>query len=190
MAAASLLTFLPDPPGPKMFSDNPFSALSAQVSPAIMQTYVLVMIALVVAGTLFDMLHKRSAEYFFADWRRTSSGRGGKVFGAALATIAEGAVSGEFCNARRRVAHLLGMYGFILYAVTTIIMVFAYPYGDTPATLPWLWHTGALMVCIGGYWFWFFIRVDVSAEGYSPFRLVRADLFILSLVASTTFALI
>ena len=27
------------------------------------------------------------------------------------------------------------------------------------------------MVCVGGYWFWFFIRVDVAAEGNSPFRL-------------------
>ena len=34
----------------------------------------------------------------------------------------------------------------------------------------------ALMVLVGGYWFWFFIRVDVSAEGHSPFRIVRADL--------------
>ena len=42
------------------------------------------------------------------------------------------------------------------------------------------------MVCLGGYWFWFFIRVDVAAEGNSPFRFVRADLFIVSLVLSTT----
>ena len=29
------------------------------------------------------------------------------------------------------------------------------------------------MVLVGGYWFWFFIRVDVTAEGHSPFRLVE-----------------
>ena len=46
------------------------------------------------------------------------------------------------------------------------------------------------MVCIGGYWFWFFIRVDVAAEGHSPFRVMRADLFVLSLLASVTLALI
>jgi hypothetical membrane protein len=46
------------------------------------------------------------------------------------------------------------------------------------------------MVLIGGYWFFFFIRVDVAKEGHSPFRLVRADLFIVSLLASVTFALI
>ena len=43
-----------------MFS-NPFAALSASVPPAIMQTYVVVMALLVVAGTLFDIMHKQSA---------------------------------------------------------------------------------------------------------------------------------
>ena len=33
--------------------------------------------------------------------------------------------SGEFCNVRRRIAHLLTMYGFVIYVVTTVIMVFA-----------------------------------------------------------------
>ena len=77
------------------------------------------------------------------------------------------------------------MYGFVIYVVTTAIMVFAYPTPATPAPaiLPTLWYIGALMVCVGGYWFWFFIRVDVAAEGNSPFRFVRADLFIVSLVA-------
>ena len=71
-------------------------------------------------------------------------------------------------------------------------MVFAYPTPatPTPAILPPLWYIGALMVCLGGYWFWFFIRVDVAAEGNSPFRLVRADLFVLSLLASVTLGLI
>ena len=46
------------------------------------------------------------------------------------------------------------------------------------------------MVCIGGYWFWFFIRADVASEGNSPFRYMPADLFVVSLVACTTLALI
>jgi predicted small integral membrane protein len=71
-------------------------------------------------------------------------------------------------------------------------MVFSYPTPETPTPviLPLLWYLGALMVCGGGYWFWFFIRVDVAAEGNSPFRIVRADLFILSLLASATLGLI
>jgi adenylylsulfate reductase subunit B len=71
-------------------------------------------------------------------------------------------------------------------------MVFVYPTPakPTPAVLPQLWWIGGLMVLVGGYWFWFFIRVDVAAEGNTPLRLMRADLFILSLVASVTFGLI
>jgi hypothetical protein len=101
-------------------------------------------------------------------------------------------LSGEFCNVRRRIAHLLGMYGFVIFVVTTAIMVFAYPTpaANTPAALAALWYIGALMVCLGGYWFWFFIRVDVAAEGSSPFRFMRADLFIVTLVLSATFGLI
>ena len=84
------------------------------------------------------------------------------------------------------------MYGFLAYVVTTAIMVFWYPTPATPAPaiLPQLWSIGALMVCLGGYWFWFFIRVDVVAEGNSRLRIVRADLFILSLLASATLGLI
>jgi hypothetical protein len=177
---------------------NPFAALSASVSPFITQTYVVIMILLVVGGTLYDILHKRSARYFFDNWRNASKQAskqvgGGEVLSMAVQTVAvEVITSAEFCNARRRVAHLLTMYGFVAYVITTFIMVIWYPTPetDTPAILPIVWYIGAAMVCVGGYWFWFFIRVDVAAEGHSPVRLVRADLFIVSLVASTTLALI
>ena len=53
-----------------------------------------------------------------------------------------------------------------------------------------LWNIGGLMALVGGYWFWFFIRVDVAAEGNSPFRLVRADLFVVSLLVSVTVGLV
>jgi hypothetical protein len=84
------------------------------------------------------------------------------------------------------------MYGFIIYVVTTAIMVFAYPTPATPTpdALTTLWYIGALMICLSGYWFWFFIRVDVAAEGHSPFRIMRADLFVLALTISTTLGLI
>jgi hypothetical protein len=181
-----------------MFTSNPFAELSASISPAIMQAYVVVMIVLVAAGTLFDVAHKGSARYFFDSWRRSKSKGSRQVGGGELVSIAiktgltDFLASGEFCNARRRVAHLLTMYGFVIYVVTTAVMVFSYPTPatPTPAILPQLWWLGGLMVCLGGYWFWFFIRVDVLAEGHSPFRVVRADLFILSLLASVTLGLV
>jgi hypothetical protein len=118
-------------------------------------------------------------------------GGGDKVTIAIKTAVVDVATSGEFCNLERRIAHLLTMYGFIAFALSTAVMIYTYPTAaDAPAIWPQLWHIGALMVCIGGYWFWFFIRVDVAAEGNSPFRVVRADLFILSLLGSATFALI
>ena len=181
-----------------MFTHNPFAELSASIEPAVMQAYVIAMMVLVVAGTLYDVIHKGSARYFFDNWRsETSKGArrvgGGEIVSLAIRTLCvEVLTSAEFCTARRRVAHLLTMYGFLAYVVTTAVMVFCYTNADTPtpAILPSLWHIGALMVCVGGYWFWFFIRADVSAEGHSPFRVMHADLFILSLLASVTLGLV
>jgi hypothetical protein len=181
-----------------VFATNPFAALSTLMSPGLMQAYVSAMILLVLGGTLFDIVHKGSAAYFFANWKRGRAIGGRPVSGGELMSIAgktavvDVLTSGEFCNQRRRLAHLLTMYGFLLYVITTVIMVFWYPTraNPGPSIVPHLWHIGALMVCIGGYWFWFFIRADVSAEGQSPFRIAQADLSILSLLASVTLGLL
>ena len=181
-----------------MFTSNPFAEISATIPPVAMQTYVVIMVVLVMAGTVYDTLHKKSAQYFFRNWRNASS-KGSQRLGAAefvslavRSLVVDGLMSGEFCNLRRRLAHLLTMYGFLAFVIATAVMVFRYPTPATPTPeiLPLLWSLGALMVCIGGYWFWFFIRVDVAAEGNSPFRVVYADLFVLSLLASATLALI
>jgi len=180
-----------------MFSINPFAGLSATLSPSVMQNFVIVMIALVVVGTVIDIVHKGSARYFFENWRRSRSkaktalGSGEMVSIAVQTVVHDVLTSGEFCNPRRRIAHLLTMYGFIVYVVTTAVLIFAYPTPATPAPaiVSQLWWLGAAMACVGGYWFWFFIRVDVAAEGGAALRLMRADLFILSLLASVTLGL-
>jgi len=181
-----------------MFTSNPFAELSAFIPPTVMQTYIVVMILMVAGGTLFDIFHKKSAAYFFRAWRNSKAKAtrrlgGGEMTSLAIRTaVVEVLMSGEFCKVRRRIAHLLTFYGFLAYIITTVIMVFSYPTPDTPAPaiLPALWNVGALMVLVGGYWFWFFLRVDVVAAGHSPFRIVRADLFILSLLGSATFGLV
>lgn len=62
---------------------------------------------------------------------------GGETVALAMATIAEAALSGEFCKWPRRISHLLMMYGFFLYVITTVVMIFAYPGGvPTPILLP------------------------------------------------------
>jgi hypothetical protein len=181
-----------------MFTTNPFAELSAFISSGVIQAYIVSMIVLVVAGTLYDVVHKKSARYFVDNWRNETSKGSKQVSGGEIASMAvktllvEVLMSAEFCNARRKIAHLLTMYGFVIYLIATIVMVFNYPTSATPAPGIWafLWHLGALSVCVGGYWFWFFIRVDVAAEGNSPFRLIRADLFVLSLLASVTLGLL
>lgn len=177
-----------------MFEINPFAAVAGALPANAMQVFVVLMALAVLLGTVLDMIHKGSAAYFFANWRK-SRGQGAQVDVASIAVktvVVDVLASGEFCNPRRRIAHLLTMYGFILYLVTTAIMVFGYPSvaTPTPALVVQLWWLGGLMVLVGGYWFWFFIRVDVAAEGHSPLRFVRADLFIVSLVLSVTFGLI
>ena len=176
-----------------MLSINPFAVAGESLPAGFLQVFLVLMFLAVAAGTLFDIRHKGSAKYFFANMRK-SKGKGRELGSGELVSIAvqtavvDVLASGEFCNPRRRIAHLLGMYGFVLYVIATAVMVFAYSASATatPAIWPTLWWIGALMVLVGGYWFWFFIRVDVAAEGQSPFRFVKADLFVLSLLASVT----
>jgi hypothetical protein len=177
-----------------MFTSNAFAAVSGSLPAGFMQWYVGLMILAVIVGTLLDVVHKGSATYFFANWRKTKD-KGAPVDVASIAVktvVVDVLASGEFCNPRRRVAHLLTMYGFILYLVTTLLMVYVYPTAatPTPALVAQLWWLGGLMALAGGYWFWFFIRVDVAAEGGTPLRVMRADLFILSLLASVTLGLV
>lgn len=176
-----------------MFMINPFAELSALIPTAVMQGYIILMVVLVIGGTVLDMIHKKSAQYFFENAKKAqasakrSVGIGEKA-GIAIATIAnEVLTSGEFCAWKRRLSHLLTMYGFVIFAVTSAIMIFGW---SADALVAQLWHIGAIMLCAGGYWFWFSIRVDVAAEGVKWYQLVRADIFIVSLFTTATFALI
>ena len=181
--------------GVMVFTDNPFAAVTVFFSPLAMQIYVVLMVLAVVIGTLFDVYHKGSAK-FFAERKEKSRAAahkqlsGAETFSLAVETIAEAAVSGEFCKWPRRISHLLMMYGFFLYVIATVVMVFAYPgTPQIPAILPALWTIGALMILVGGLWFFFFLRVNVAFDGDSPFHLGRADLFVGSLIGSAAFAL-
>ncbi len=177
---------------------SPFYDLLGFLTPTIMQIYVVAMFLAVIGGTVIDMIHKKSAKYFFENAQKAQQSAkrtvaGGEKISIAISTLTtEVLTSSEFCNPQRRKSHLLTMYGFIIFVVTTATMIFAYPTPAeaAPGILAALWHIGALMVCVGGYWFWFFIRCDVNSEGKPWYRLVRADLFILSLLMTTTFALI
>lgn len=181
-----------------MITNNPFAELSATIPEFAMQAYVIAMFLLVIGGTVLDMIHKKSAQYFFEnakkaekDAKRTVSG--GEKMSLAIKTVtSEVITSSEFCNPIRRMSHLLIMYGFIIFVAMTATLIFMFPTPEAaaPEIVSMLWHIGAIMLCVGGYWFWFFIRVDVYSEGVTWFKLVRADLFIVSLLTTCTFALL
>jgi hypothetical protein len=162
-----------------------------------MQGYVILMVLLVIIGTVLDMLHKQSAQYFFAnakraqkDAKRTLSG-GEKASLAVQTVVNEVLTSSEFKRTRRRVSHLFTMYGFVLFVVSTAVLIFGYATQPDAGIWPALWHLGALSLCFGGYWFWFFIRVDVAAEGVKWYNFNgRGDIFIVGLITMPTFALL
>ena len=179
-----------------MFDTNPFFELSGMLTPAMMQFYVIAMVIAVAAGTIIDVIHKKSAVYFSENAKKAEQAARRTVSSsertsAAISTVtSEVLTSSEFQNPQRRMSHLMLMYGFIIFVASTAVMIFGYAETAEAGIWPLLWHLGALSVCVGGYWFWFFIRCDVNSEGNPWYKLVRADLFIVSLLMTTTFALL
>jgi len=181
-----------------MLTSNPFEPLSAVISPEVMQGYVVLMVLLVIGGTLLDVVHKKSAKYFFEKGQSLKKIAkrevgGGEKMGIAIGILTkEVLASGEFQNRERQISHMFTMWGFIIFVVTTAILIFGLPAaeGEASALTPLLWHLGALMICIGGYWFWFKIRVDVRSEGNEWHNVHQADLFIVSLLLMGSFALL
>ena len=181
-----------------MLTTNQFSVLSETVPSIAMQSFVIVMGLLVVLGTLLDIIHKKNVKYFFENAKKakksakkilTTSERTSVIIKTIASDIA---TTSELGAGKRRVAHLLGMYGTILFWVGSAIMIFCYasPSSDTPLIWPIIWHVGAIMTVLGGFWFWFFLRVDVYSEAPPWYRIIKADLFVLALIASSLFGLI
>jgi hypothetical protein len=180
-----------------MLSTNPFYELTTFITPAMMQGYIILMVLLVIGGTILDMMHKKSAQYFFENAKRAQQNAkrtlsaGEKASLATQTVVNEVLTSSEFKNSRRRISHLLTMYGFIIFVASTAVLIFGYPTQAAAGIWPALWHLGALMLCVGGYWFWFSIRVDVAAEGVKWYNFNgRGDIFIVGLITMPTFALL
>ena len=180
-----------------MITNNPYSNLAELVSPIIMQGFVLAMVGLVILGTLIDIIHKKNVKYFFNNAKKAK--KSAKInltntqrTSVILKTVAHDiATTAELGRGKRRVAHVLGMYGTIIFWVTSALLVFSFPNAgsSTPSSLTVRWHVGAIMTCLGGFWFWLFLRVDVLAEAHPWYRIIKADLFVLALLACATFGL-
>ena len=181
-----------------MFSANPFSILAETVSPVFMQVFVLVMVTLVVVGTIIDFIHKKNVKYFFENAKKAklsatkTLSTGEKISVISKTIVSDIATTSELGAGKRRAAHLLGMYGTIIFWASSAIMIFCYTSSnsDTPNFWPMTWHIGAIMTVLGGSWFWFFLRVDVYSEAQPWYRIIKADLFVLALIATSLFGLI
>ena len=180
-----------------MITNNPFSQLSEIVPCIAMKYFVVIMVLLVISGTLLDIIHKKNVKYFFQNIKKikksaTKTLNTGEKTSIVLKTFASDILTTSELDGKRRLSHLLGMYGTIIFWITSVIMIFCYstPLSLTPSALPVLWHVGAIMTVLGGCWFWFFLRVDIVAEANPWYRYVKADLFVLSLIVTQSFALI
>tara|TARA_A100001015_G_scaffold259483_1_gene303467 strand:- start:91 stop:891 length:801 start_codon:yes stop_codon:yes gene_type:complete len=181
-----------------MITVNPFATLSETIPAIVMQSFIIAMGVLVVVGTLVDIIHKKNVKYFFENARKAKKSAKkilttGEKTAVVFKTLANDiATTSELGAGKRRVAHLLGMYGTILFWLGSVVMVFCYatPTSDTPSIWPIIWHAGAIMTILGGSWFWFFLRVDVYSEAQPWYRIIQADLFVLALITSSLFGLI
>ncbi len=192
-----LLEFLNNK-GVVLLTINPFSILSETIPAIAIQTFVIVMGLLVVIGTLVDIIHKKNVKYFFENAKKAKKSAKkvlttGEKTSVIIKTIASDiATTSELGAGKRRIAHLLGMYGTILFWISSVIMIFCYvsPSSITPVAWPIIWHVGAIMTVLGGSWFWFFLRVDVYSEAQPWYRIIQADLFVLALITTSLFGLI
>ena len=48
-----------------MFTTNPFAILSETIPMIAIQSFVIVMVGLVILGTVIDIIHKKNVKYFF-----------------------------------------------------------------------------------------------------------------------------
>ncbi len=180
-----------------MLETNPFSVLSEVVPVIVMQGFIIAMILLIAFGTITQMIHHKNLTYFFNNAKKAKLqatrevGAVEKAKILAKTTVYDIGTTSELGFGKRRLAHVLGMYGTIIFWISSAILVFCYTGADKSTSSLWsvLWHIGAILTCVGGFWFWFFLRVDVSAEAHPWYRIIKADLFVLALLACSTFGL-
>ena len=180
-----------------MLETNPFSILSEVVPTIVMQGFIISMVLLIAFGTIIQMIHHKNITYFFNNAKKAKLqatrevGAAEKAKIIAKTTVYDIGTTSELGFGKRRLAHVLGMYGTIIFWIASTMLVFCYTGADKNSSTLWsiLWHVGAILTCVGGFWFWFFLRVDVSAEAHPWYRIIKADLFVLALLACSVFGL-
>ena len=109
---------------------NPFSVLAETVSSIFLQIFVIAMIILVIVGTLVDIVHKKNVKYFFENAKKAKLSAtkklstGEKISVISKTIVSDIATTSELGAGKRRAAHLLGMYGTILFWISSVILIF------------------------------------------------------------------
>ena len=112
-----------------MFTTNPFSVLAETVPSIVMQGFVVLMILLIVTGTLLDIIHKKNVKYFFENAKKAklsatkTLSTGKRISVISKTIVSDIATTSELGAGKRRAAHLLGMYGTILFWAGSAIML-------------------------------------------------------------------
>ena len=113
-----------------MISTNPFLILADSVPPILMQSFVILMGLLILVGTVMDIIHKKNVKYFFENAKKAKLSASktlstGERISVISKTIASDiATTSELGAGKRRLAHVMGMYGTILFWIGSVVMIF------------------------------------------------------------------
>ena len=124
-----------------MLNNNPFSILAETVSPIAMQSFIIAMVILIAIGTIIQMIHHKNLTYFFRNARKAKLAAtkelsvGEKVSIISKTTVVDIGTTSELGFGKRRLAHVLGMYGTILFWASSAVLVFCYTGAGKPESL-------------------------------------------------------
>ena len=125
-----------------MLSTNPFSILSETISPFAIQSFIIAMILLIIVGTIIQMIHHKNLTYFNnakkAKLSATKKLGVGEKVSSLQTTVVDIGTASELGFGKRGAAHVLGMYGTILFWVSSAILVFCYTGIGKPNSETWL----------------------------------------------------
>ena len=97
-----------------------------------MQGFIVAMVALIALGTIVQMIHHKNLTYFFNNAKKAKLsatkelGLGERTSIIAKTAVVDIGTTSELGFGKRRLAHVLGMYGTILFWVSSAILVFCY----------------------------------------------------------------
>ena len=107
-----------------MLQSNPFSILAEFISPLAMQGFIIAMVVLIALGTIIQMIQHKNLTYFLNNAKKAKQsatkelGLSEKTSIIAKTAVIDIGTTSELGFGKRRLAHVLGMYGTILFWVS------------------------------------------------------------------------